>query len=441
MSNIRVVNFNISNLSSNVSRQNHIITKFKEIKENLKQFDNVYSAISGKVNSKDIYEDLLKNVKKYTNAKKNVKVSFNLDNYTYKIEESNSRNLMRGGGGEEGTGEFVVGYPPEELSETSNTSSKEPATTDVELIPNEPSDTPLDKEDVSEEDEEVVNEKFGTEEVGTEEDGTSQVGTKEVGTEEDGTKEVETEEDGTEQVETDEVGTEEDGTSQVGTKEVGTEEVGTETSIAPPGALSETSITSQGEQSTSLDTSSDALSAPSEAQSDVPSVTSGSPLGEQTTEDSLSEEIRENPPDTSSVVTSPVVTEVVKTPVVTEVVKTPNQNQNRNGIALFNLWNSTGGNIDEYSDTSSEDFNADSDYDSDDSETSYTNNKTYILESDDDDEEFLINNNKDLKNKKYLNSLNVNELRGIMKNNNMKVSNNGSYYRKNDMIKLIQKNV
>jgi hypothetical protein len=65
--------------------------------------------------------------------------------------------------------------------------------------------------------------------------------------------------------------------------------------------------------------------------------------------------------------------------------------------------------------------------------------QTFLFNSYDSDEESLLDNFKNLQNKKYLNNLNVNELRNIMKNNNMKVSQNGSYLKKNIMIKNIQK--
>ena len=69
--------------------------------------------------------------------------------------------------------------------------------------------------------------------------------------------------------------------------------------------------------------------------------------------------------------------------------------------------------------------------------------QTYLLDSDDDDddkEESLITRAKNLKSKKYLSQLNVNELRNIMRQNNMQLSKNGAYLRKDVMIKTIQKN-
>jgi hypothetical protein len=65
--------------------------------------------------------------------------------------------------------------------------------------------------------------------------------------------------------------------------------------------------------------------------------------------------------------------------------------------------------------------------------------QTYMVDSDDEDEESFIDKAK-LNNKKYLSSLNVNKLRDIMREREMKLSKNGSYLKKNDMIKQIQKN-
>jgi len=66
-------------------------------------------------------------------------------------------------------------------------------------------------------------------------------------------------------------------------------------------------------------------------------------------------------------------------------------------------------------------------------------NQTYLFDSNDSDEESLIFNKKNLSNKKFLNTLNVNTLKDIMRNNNMKLSKNGHYLKKNEMIKNIKK--
>jgi len=60
--------------------------------------------------------------------------------------------------------------------------------------------------------------------------------------------------------------------------------------------------------------------------------------------------------------------------------------------------------------------------------------QTYLMDSDDSDEESLIDN---AKNKKYLNSLNVFELRSILKKNNLQLSKNGNYLKKDEMIKKV----
>ncbi len=60
--------------------------------------------------------------------------------------------------------------------------------------------------------------------------------------------------------------------------------------------------------------------------------------------------------------------------------------------------------------------------------------QTYLMDSDDSDEESLIEN---AKNKKYLNSLNVFELRSILKKNNLQLSKNGNYLKKDEMIKKV----
>jgi hypothetical protein len=65
--------------------------------------------------------------------------------------------------------------------------------------------------------------------------------------------------------------------------------------------------------------------------------------------------------------------------------------------------------------------------------------QTYLMYSDDSDEESLILNAKQLSDKKFLNSLRVNELRDIMRNNSIMLSKNGHYLKKNEMIKNIKK--
>ena len=64
--------------------------------------------------------------------------------------------------------------------------------------------------------------------------------------------------------------------------------------------------------------------------------------------------------------------------------------------------------------------------------------QTYLIDSYDSDEESLILNAKNLSDKKFLSNLNVNELRDIMRTNNMKLSKNGNYLKKIEMIKNIK---
>ena len=71
-------------------------------------------------------------------------------------------------------------------------------------------------------------------------------------------------------------------------------------------------------------------------------------------------------------------------------------------------------------------------------ESDNDNNQTYMMETDDDDEESFIDKAK-LNSAKYLKTLNVKYLRNIMRDNNMKLSNNGSYLKKNEMVKKITK--
>jgi hypothetical protein len=65
--------------------------------------------------------------------------------------------------------------------------------------------------------------------------------------------------------------------------------------------------------------------------------------------------------------------------------------------------------------------------------------KTYLIDSDSEEETF-IDNSKKMKNRNYLNNLTVSELKTIMKTNNIKVTNNGYYLKKKDMVKNIIKN-
>jgi hypothetical protein len=83
-------------------------------------------------------------------------------------------------------------------------------------------------------------------------------------------------------------------------------------------------------------------------------------------------------------------------------------------------------------------YNSDDESDfSDISHRSYE--KTYLIDSDS-DEEVFVDNIKNMKNKNYLNKLTISELKNIMRNNDIKVTNNGSYLKKKDMVRNIIKN-
>jgi hypothetical protein len=84
------------------------------------------------------------------------------------------------------------------------------------------------------------------------------------------------------------------------------------------------------------------------------------------------------------------------------------------------------------------------DYNEDNNSKKYdiVDEQTYLFDADlSDEEESIIDNAIKLKDKYYLKSLNINELRNIMKNKNLKISKNGVYLKKSEMIKKIQKNI
>ena len=84
----------------------------------------------------------------------------------------------------------------------------------------------------------------------------------------------------------------------------------------------------------------------------------------------------------------------------------------------------TGGNKDQYS--------------SDEEEIAYNKYKTMMFHQEDEDEG-LMQHMKNMTSKKYLTTLTSQDLKDIMKNNQMKVTNNGSYYNKKEMISKIVK--
>ena len=74
-------------------------------------------------------------------------------------------------------------------------------------------------------------------------------------------------------------------------------------------------------------------------------------------------------------------------------------------------------------------------FSSDDEFIPYT---TAVFDDDDEDED-LMDHIRNMRSKKYLKSLNNGQLRDIMKTNNLKITNNGSYLGKDQMIKSIKK--
>ena len=82
-------------------------------------------------------------------------------------------------------------------------------------------------------------------------------------------------------------------------------------------------------------------------------------------------------------------------------------------------WLGLGGNKDHYS--------------SDEESTSFNKYQTMMFHQDDNDDN-LMQHMKNMTNKKYLNNLTTQELKDIMKSNQMRVTNNGSYYNKKEMV-------
>ena len=85
---------------------------------------------------------------------------------------------------------------------------------------------------------------------------------------------------------------------------------------------------------------------------------------------------------------------------------------------------------------------SDSEYDSDgsifSSDDEFIPYTTAVFDDDDQDED-LMDHIRNMRSKKYLKSLNNGQLRDIMKTNNLKITNNGSYLGKDQMIKSIKK--
>jgi len=75
-------------------------------------------------------------------------------------------------------------------------------------------------------------------------------------------------------------------------------------------------------------------------------------------------------------------------------------------------------------------------YSSDEESTSFNKYQTMMFNQDDNDDN-LMQHMKNMTNKKYLNTLTTQELKDIMKSNQMRVTNNGSYYNKKEMVSKI----
>jgi hypothetical protein len=152
---------------------------------------------------------------------------------------------------------------------------------------------------------------------------------------------------------------------------------------------------------------------------------------QQSTEQEHTEETPSKEPSTEQQSTEQEHTEETtsKEP-LTEEKLTGQQSNNK---SFFSKWLGLGGNISDNQSDYNSDYQSDNDYNSD-------NEQTYMIQSDESDEESFMDKAK-LNNKKYLSTLKVKDLRDIMRNNNMKLSKNGLYLNKNQMIKNISKNI
>jgi len=72
-------------------------------------------------------------------------------------------------------------------------------------------------------------------------------------------------------------------------------------------------------------------------------------------------------------------------------------------------------------------------YSSDEESISFNKYQTMMFHNDDNDDN-LMQHMKNMTNKKYLSNLTTQELKDIMKSNQMRVTNNGSYYNKKEMV-------
>jgi hypothetical protein len=159
-----------------------------------------------------------------------------------------------------------------------------------------------------------------------------------------------------------------------------------------------------------------------ESDSEEQEPTSDSEEQEQTqeqTQDSEEEKEKEPEPLQKQEQTVPIVPETTVQEAQT-TVPAPEVDSKEN----ISFWGSlkkkiTGGNKDQYS--------------SDEESISFNKYQTMMFHQDDNDDN-LMQHMKNMTNKKYLNNLTTQELKDIMKSNQMRVTNNGSYYNKKEMV-------
>ena len=112
-----------------------------------------------------------------------------------------------------------------------------------------------------------------------------------------------------------------------------------------------------------------------------------------------------------------------------EPVPVPEQEPEPRSWKPFNIFGSKGG--------SKSDSESDGVFSSDDESVDFTRYQTNIFDVNDDDE--LMQHIKNMRSKKYLNSLVKNELLQIAKNNQLKVSKKNNYLSKTELVKSIKK--
>ena len=76
-------------------------------------------------------------------------------------------------------------------------------------------------------------------------------------------------------------------------------------------------------------------------------------------------------------------------------------------------------------------------YSSDDEQNYLTDFQNHTLMFHQDEEDNLMSHFNNMTNREYLNQLNYQDLRTIMKNNQMRLTNNGNYYTKKEMVNKV----